>query len=344
MRKEEISDWKEKVKKDVSCLMEAPDEVLSDAHLMLELININLKAFSYADMTLKSSREFMSEIIKRDGLLLRGGHPDMLKDLSLVIPALENNGTLFRYLPTDIKVNKKVICAAISSPKGDFLLEAASKIKDNRELMLFAVGCRGTNLMFASERLKDDKEVVVAAINQNWLALGFASSRLKGNMEILNVAINKNSGALRFANKSLFNERDWAKISLLANGSSLEKFPQFNEDKDFVKIALENNEMAYNYVGENLRKDIDFLSKVIDDNYKVFFYLDEDVALSEQIIIATWKSICAAYVKEHGSFLNSIKNEKVLKYWDEYKHTENPPSFSRFPDYFEKINKRETKE
>lgn len=70
-------------------------------------------------------------------------------------------------------------------------------------------------------------------------------------MEILTVAINKNSGALRFANKSLLNEKDWAKISLLANGISLEKFPQFNEDKEFVKIALDNNKWLIVMLNKN---------------------------------------------------------------------------------------------
>lgn len=344
MNKEKLNEWKDKVKKDVSCLMDAPDELLSDAEVMLDFINLNIKAFNYSDISLKSNKAFMLDIIKRDGLLLRSGHPEMLKDLDLVIPALENNGTLFKYLPVDIKVIKQVICAAISSPKGDFLLEAAGKIKDNRELMLFAVSCRGTNLMFASDRLKDDKEMVVAAINQNWLALGFASSRLKGNLEILMVAINKNGGALRFANKTLLSEKEWAKISLMANGSNLEKFPKFNEDPELTRIALENNELAYNFLSENLKRNTDFLKVAIEENYKIFFELDRNVALSEKLIITTWKSICSAYVKEHTPFLSAIMNTKVLQYWDDYKKTENPPSFSRFPDYYEKRVKREYKE
>lgn len=344
MEKDKISFWKDRVRKDVTSLLDAPDDVTSDENLMLELININLKAFNYADISLKSSKEFMKNIIKKDGLLLRNAHPEMLKDLELVIPAVRNNGFLFKYLPVEVKGNKQVICAVIASNKGDFLLEAANKIKDNRELMLFAVNCRGTNLMFASDRLKDDKEVVLAAITENWLALGFASDRMKGNLEILTVAILKNSAAIRFANKSLLNERDWARLSLMANGTNLANFPQFSEDEMLAKLALEKNELAYAYLGQGLKKNYEFLKGVIDENYKVFFQLDPDIAKSERLVIATWRSICAAYVKEHGPFLSAITNPRVLKYWEEYKQTENPPSFSRFPDYFEKRLRREYKE
>ena len=55
---------------------------------------------------------------------------------------------------------------------------APDSVKDNKELVLIAVGLSGMNLQYASERLRNDIDVVETAIKQNSAALQFASGDL----------------------------------------------------------------------------------------------------------------------------------------------------------------------
>lgn len=56
---------------------------------------------------------------------------------------------------------------------------APDSVKDNKELVMVAVGLNGMNLQFASERLQNDIDVVEVAINQNLLALQFVNKDLQ---------------------------------------------------------------------------------------------------------------------------------------------------------------------
>lgn len=62
---------------------------------------------------------------------------------------------------------------------GVSLSVAPDSVKDNKELVIKAVGLNGMNLQFASERLQNDIDVVEAAISQTLLALQFAGGDLQ---------------------------------------------------------------------------------------------------------------------------------------------------------------------
>lgn len=87
-----------------------------------------------------------------------------------------------------------------------FINKTFDSFRDNKRVVLEAVGIKGYALNGASDKLKDDKQVVLKAVKNYGYAIQFASDRLKADKEVAYWALKENIGSTAFFHKSLLQE------------------------------------------------------------------------------------------------------------------------------------------
>lgn len=153
--------------------------------------------------------------------------------------------------------------------------------REDRELVLVAVGRSGRELAFAAEQLRADQEVVLAATLRDPLALEFAapalcddrpavlqavrrcgqalqhaSARLRRDREVVMAAMASSWRALAFADEDLKSDRAFILAAVSAHGSALSfASRELQSDREVVFQAVRNSGWALSCASEPLRSD-----------------------------------------------------------------------------------------
>jgi hypothetical protein len=80
---------------------------------------------------------------------------------------------------------------------------ASSKLRDNLEIVIFAVNKNGENLKYVSDRLKNNSQIVKMAIKNSPDALQYTSYELKNNKEIVRLAVEQKYETFQYASDEL---------------------------------------------------------------------------------------------------------------------------------------------
>ena len=166
----------------------------------------------YSDQKVFSSKVFMAEAVKKNGLYLQYASFNLSRDSSLVLDAVKQNGLALQYASFGLRHEKSLVLEAVQQ-NGLALDYASEDMRDDREVALAAVKQNGFALEYASEDMRDDREVVLAAINQNGLALQYASDESRRSEEIILQAVLQNPVAISFAlgHRNNVNEEEFLK-------------------------------------------------------------------------------------------------------------------------------------
>jgi hypothetical protein len=140
-----------------------PDH-LKKPKLMLSALKINLLKFIYVPSSLLSDRDFMLSAVSLNGLFLSDAFP-FHSDFLMVLSAVRQNPNALQY--------------------------ASAELRNNKQLVMEAVGREGEVVRFAGEELKLDREVVRRTVEGGYrgfrfLVKGFGewdSEEMKGLLE-----------------------------------------------------------------------------------------------------------------------------------------------------------------
>lgn len=80
---------------------------------------------------------------------------------------------------------------------------ASERLKNNRDIVMYAVERYGCALAFAGEKLRDDREIVLTAVRQDGIALAFASLNLRADYRIVSEAVRQCEDAIEYASEDL---------------------------------------------------------------------------------------------------------------------------------------------
>jgi len=106
---------------------------------------------------------------------------------------------------------------------GPYYLERGSdELRDDAEVVKYAVEHIGDTLQYASLRLMDDESVVRAAVTRDGLSLQYASPRLKNDQEIVLLAISRSWEAFSYASDELKNNYEVAIAAVTKDGEAYE--------------------------------------------------------------------------------------------------------------------------
>lgn len=144
-----------------------------------------------------SSKVFMAEAVKKDGLRLQYATFDLSRDSSLALEAVKQNGLALQYASYGLRHEKSLVLEAVKQ-NGLALAYAAENILCDPQVVTAAVTNNGLALEYASDALRDDQEIVLAAVKQNGLALQYAGDECKRSEEIVLTATSQNPTAINF--------------------------------------------------------------------------------------------------------------------------------------------------
>ena len=147
-------------------------------------------AWRALDASLKSNRDFAAAVFsKSPGVYFFGDVGEQWHgDREMVIRAMKytpaGSYLLYKKLPLELKQDKSVVLAAVER-NGTVLKLAPAKFKQDKDVVLAAVTHNGLALQHAAETLRNSKDVVLAAVRQTKWALESASDELQKDKDVL---------------------------------------------------------------------------------------------------------------------------------------------------------------
>lgn len=136
------------------------------------------------------------------------------------------------------------------------------------------------NFSYASVRLRDDYDMVSFAVCNSWRSLEYASSRLKNDVKIIKQAMVGSVFALKFvhenqrSNKKLFLEAVMRNGEVLAYASE-----DLKDDEQLVIEAIRRNARPLSYASERLRSEPKFILKALKYNKLSTLYCSEQLKI-----------------------------------------------------------------
>ena len=166
--------------------------------------------------------------------------------------------------------DKKQVIDALNN--GKRILEYATTLQNDRDVVMVAVKQSGYSLEYASSTLRSDKTVVEAALMKSGHALEYASNELQGDSNMVHVAIDNT----KYHGKILHNY-----------------FTHTKDNRDIQKTvvlhAVGLNGLSLRHVVEPLKNDIDVVRKAIDENYKALRFVPTQVLRDNTDLI--WRAL-----------------------------------------------------
>lgn len=299
---------KDEIKYDDLITLEDFPSLQNNAKFILELMEHHPINLRYISKELLADKEFILNLLKKNGNILADDkilkYGEILKYTSeklnankcFMIKAVKQDGLFLQYASEELKNNKKVVIEAVK--QNGFALKFASKtLQNNQKVVLIATKDDGRALQYASDELKANKKVVLQAVRQNGLALQYASYELRNSYQVLFDAINQEVRALKYVSykikKQFISElktiskleiknikKSESKIKQLSkNGLLLENYPELQNNKEAVLIAVRQNGLALQFASEELKDDYEVVFKAVKEDYTSLRFITNEKML-----------------------------------------------------------------
>lgn len=227
-----------------------------DQEVVLAAITQDINALSYASFKLRSNQEFLNKAIKIDlgAFNFVTSDKNIKNDRNFIATALNSN-------------NKDIIEKACN------WLFATDNFKDDKDLILAAIKNNGSMLGKAGKEYKSDKEIVLSAIESNTKAVNFMDEKFFNDPEVMLSAFKKSS-------QPLAHEKDYNHYDL-----DFKMFPQLSDnlknDKNFICQVLKINNLLFQVIPEELKKDRDVIIAAVKSELKSQFVYNENEEIEE---------------------------------------------------------------
>lgn len=210
---------------------------------------------------------------------LRWADKSLQGDKNLVLSAVDKNWCAIQYASKDLQNDYDVVMTAIASqkqssvlfienqrrpfsvvyeegpfgeeesyvPNGAYIqspLAYASKLRNDKEVVLAAVKKNGLALEYASTSLKNDSQVVLEAVKENGAALQFASKELRGDRKIVFEALKTYGDVAKFASPELKNDRNFIVLNDLLSVTASRPFDD-NRFNSIIRSLNLEDELVY---------------------------------------------------------------------------------------------------
>lgn len=194
-----------------------------------------------------SDREFMWDIVYRNGLALRCASEDIKNDKNFVLRACLANPMALQYASDNIK-NDKVFISKITNKHGSILKYTSREIQNNKKIVSEAIKKDYKSFAYASDSIKNDKEFI---LNQSNLAI------------------------VRFMSKELIDDKNFIYSLTMKDVRILDYLPRLWIDRKYYILLLNHlkdiNTMLCGYHYYHLKKNKNY-RKIFDfklDDLKV---------------------------------------------------------------------------
>lgn len=286
-----------------------PRKILHSPSFWINLLEKNAIFVSkIPEKILKNNEKFCFWIIEKfSDIAILEHFPESVKsNFDLSYFAVHTNVDNFKYLPKDLKNNSylyEIIFNKETCKTSDYFKLAGDNIKSNYKFLKKAIIENSSIYSFLSPSLKNDAPLFFEMLNYAPNILKYAGNNIKSNEFCVSDSIDKNPLSIEFADiyfksspdfivsvyhsikksndfvefaklldKSIFNDKDVVNtyfnlISEKSNYYILGKdiINDFHLMKKFICVDI----LAFNYIGENLKNNVDFIKECYEFHNKL---------------------------------------------------------------------------
>ena len=233
---------------------------------------------------------------------------------------VEEKPWLYRYLSEEVKENRE-LTEAVLKKSGDELEFAPDEFKEDRDLVLIAVGT-GDAFAHASEELQQDKEIILKALEWDSSIVEDLDEDFYEDLEVMYKAIERDEANFEYLIEELQEDRDIVFECLKRNGEvyaflcdefkedaemieaaiksgcslqtiiqEIEDYEDIISDMELVASAIKNNNGSeIRYASKELRNDKELIEYAIEHELHVLAYIDEEARKDKDILRKYFKS------------------------------------------------------
>ncbi len=251
---------------------------------------------------LKNDTVFVLATLKKDASALQFASDALKANKAFVLMAVSLNGDVLEYASDVFKADREIVLAAV---KGEFDLfsvwdwydphwfdEVLERFKDDKEVMLGAVGFAGFFIRAASIRLQSDRDIALAAVKLQYDAILHVNDKFLSDKEIILAAVNTTGRMFKYASDEL--KADTAVIMAALFDNELEQDIDENGCDTCFEVFKHAPEDAY----EN---DKAFIMEAVAQDARILEYASITLQADKEVVLAAFESSLSwalAYVSD----------------------------------------------
>jgi predicted RNA-binding protein (virulence factor B family) len=265
-------------------IMFAADDLKKDRELVLQAIKSDPSAFDFIDSSLKRDKNILSEVLSSvfwsDAVMYVDNK--LKNDREFVRNILLKNGNFFQFISPELKKDKELILLTLSS---DFINDNVlfdlfnnldSKLKSDREILTFGLKRNVNVLYYADESFKKDKKLMsylISKLSLNLFSSPYFLYDLKNDPEFILGLIEDSriffdEKSFDYVGDSLKGDRAFMLRAVTINGQLLKYASNdLKSDKTLISTALKSWYLAIQYGDSSIRNDRDLVVKSLETYY-----------------------------------------------------------------------------
>lgn len=239
-----------------------PDELMDDKEFVSEILKKNGAFLKFASERLRADKVVVLQAIAQDPLPLEFASDVIRSDREFASKALERGSHGLCYLSDELRSDKKFVETYISRDK--YALRCLSdKLLSDKRYVLELIEKKNLPLRDVKGRLSDDKDVVIAALKNDPKFYFSASERLQNDPSILPIirayVLTPSAQIYSGLPEKLRGDREVMKKVVARSCGLLESAaPEIKDDDEIVGIAYSVNQRCLRYASERLKKEMGY--------------------------------------------------------------------------------------
>lgn len=289
---------------------------LKNAYSSSRVEDIVFPFYSLLGLSLQTDKDIQLKLLELNPSLLDRLDDNAKNDKEIVLFASLIDLDSFRYASSSLKDDgefvKKIIKLCMTKPDlySSILSEVSDNLKDDREVVLYAVRRDGTELQHASVRLQNDLQVVKEAMKSNLAAFKFASEAIKEDKQLISQVINLSGKNLAWLNENYRNDMKFVE-KILEEDVQYVKFAGDtlrNNETFMLKVLERGKDNGYGllkFAGESLKNKLSFVKAAVDYDESNLAYIGENLDYDKEFAL----KVIAKYPKKFNGLNDHLKND-----------------------------------
>lgn len=157
--------------------------------------------------------------------------------------------------------------------------------QDDKQTTMLAVDYSYQNFKYASDRLKNDKEVCLFAAQKSGNTLCYMGNAAKEDKEIVKAAVSDTGSALKYADKKILNDKEIALLAMRTCISVLNLLGEnLKDDEEVVLAAINKNPFEVEYASERLRGNVRIMTAAYKKDRRTIVFGADKLFENEELL------------------------------------------------------------
>ena len=209
-------------------------------------------------------------------------------DEEVVLAAVTNNHSAFRYANDCFKCNKAIVLIVVANC-GYALSQVHHSLQDDKVVVLAAVNNNVRAFKFASYRVKKDRSLVLFAA-KNGCSIEYIPEDFLSDKDVVLAAMKSGASSgwgFERADDTLKNDRSFVLNVVSYCGEAFRCLPMMlRSDKEVALLAVTRYIFAFRYVGEVLKDDFDVVIAAVSRHGQAIKHASDRLKRDKRVIYA----------------------------------------------------------